>query len=1185
MIVRKFLSLIGIEVLLFGAAAGEVTIDFPGGVLDGTSEEFACMEKKVNFDLPAGEIEFDFKPVYGLEKKYPDRLQTYYLFTALTEKGGIFSGINVNPKTGIPVIWLYGRNPGENGAVFGVQGPFTGKKNEWTRIKVEWNPERMRLSTDGRCMININLKPLKGYHLEFPDSIRIGGGERAPSAHGFFRNFIIRSKEQEKTARAEVRCNPALERLEIFADEKERFHLVAESPNRESSLTVIPGTFPIRKGVRYYVDLPNSVPYEVVAEKDGELKVAFPARFRADMILSPSQGGNLLKNGGFEQGVASWTGDGNVTAEKKMFRSGAQSLKLNLEKVLAEVRCKSEKIPVEPGKSYRFSAFYRQEGTRDDTLFGAYIYLYRDGGNTPHLAATDYEYHNFPKECDAENDWQYTQLTAKVPASWKGSRVEARVLFAVKGYPGTVYWDDADFRLAPPSVAMAGKVADVKEKLNDRELLAYLEKRQPYNAKIVKHNDAPALEVNGKLTSPIPLCSWNSGLAATAADMGLEIIMVDIPVNYWDVVNQSVWQGKDKFDFNRIDTTLRDALKLHPSAKLLLKIGGAYKNFAADVPASRWVDSNGNSPSFRNAGSPSPAYSMISGEVRQACADAYRKICEHIARSPYGKAVIGYKIQFGGDGQWYPADSPWNFKNFDYSEGSRRTVAAGIKEMYRGDLSALRKAWDDPSVTFESIRLPAFQEFNTDRRLLDPSIGTNRRLIDCVLVYHREIVKTIDLFCKTVKESMGRDVIAGTYYTTGGGICHEELLRSEHVDFFATPGSYMRKRNLGAFSTTSLPLASARLHNKMFFEEMDYRNDYSNCGNFTERQYLGVPFDASPENAFNQLRRSFGCILAQGQTGWFMTMGQRCHFTWYGPYSAILKEVAEAARQVISDPVKNDWNGVLFFHEEKQQLYYTTQNQLDHLSSYLSELFPADNGIPWQHYYTSDLANPARPKSRLNIFTGAVGLSEKEIAWIEKEMQKDNNILVFFNDAGAAAPGGFEKNIFRLTGIHVKQRPDILTEPTCSTEGFTDPVAVGLPVFPLYGLSGKIPLHFIDDPGAVPLARYLDSGHIAGVIKRHKNWTAVYFGSLPGLTMNSKMIRALAREAGIQPVAPEGDVFASGNGVLVLHAKTSGMKTLQWKGTCSLIDLATGKIIVRDTEKFTFPMKAGETRWFKKTGK
>ncbi len=286
---------------------------------------------------------------------------------------------------------------------------------------------------------------------------------------------------------------------------------------------------------------------------------------------------------------------------------------------------------------------------------------------------------------------------------------------------------------------------------------------------------------------------------------------------------------------------------------------------------------------------------------------------------------------------------------------------------------------------------------------------------------------------------------------------------------------------------------------------------------------------------------------------------------------------------MISDPVKNDWDGITYFHEEKQQLFYTTQKQLDHLTGHLSELYCADNGIPWQHYYTSDLANPLRPKSKLNIFTSAVGLSEKEITWIEKEMQKDNNILVFFNDTGAAAPGGFEKNIFRLTGIHVKLRPEILTEPICTSEGFTDPIAVGLPVFPLYGLSGKIPLHFIDDPEAVPLARYQGSDYIAGAIKRHKNWTAVYFGSLPCLTMNPKMIRALAKEAGIQPVAPEGDVFASGNGILVLHAKTDGVKTLQWKGACNLIDLATGMTIARDTEKIIFPMKAGETRWFKKT--
>ena len=209
-------------------------------------------------------------------------------------------------------------------------------------------------------------------------------------------------------------------------------------------------------------------------------------------------------------------------------------------------------------------------------------------------------------------------------------------------------------------------------------------------------------------------------------------------------------------------------------------------------------------------------------------------------------------------------------------------------------------------------------------------------------------------------------------------------------------------------------------------------------------------------------------------------------------------------------------------------------------------------------------------------------LTEDQLQYIEKNLQKDGNVLVFFNDAGALSPGGFEKNIRRLTGMNIRLRPEISVSALISGEKNCR-ITSTLPVYSLYCSSMKMPLHYIDDPQATVLARYVNTDYVAGAMKKHKNWTSVYFGNVPDLALNSETTRELALYAGLKPFAPLGDVSTAGNGVLMLHARYAGEKTLQWQGKCDLIDLTTGKKVAENTDKYTFHMEAGQTRWFKQT--
>ena len=158
-------------------------------------------------------------------------------------------------------------------------------------------------------------------------------------------------------------------------------------------------------------------------------------------------------------------------------------------------------------------------------------------------------------------------------------------------------------------------------------------------------------------------------------------------------------------------------------------------------------------------------------------------------------------------------------------------------------------------------------------------------------------------------------------------------------------------------------------------------------------------------------------------------------------------------------------------------------------------------------------------------------------------------------------------------------------------ERFSDPLSKFIKnAPPITGGPFAMPLYYVDDPSAKPLAYLVRSELVGAAVKRHKNWTAVYLSIPLGLAIEPGFIRQLALEAGITPFAPLGEISYAGNGIIAIHATSDGEKTLQWHTPADVADLSTAKIIngksevkiiKRNCKSITVPMKYGETRWFK----
>jgi hypothetical protein len=222
---------------------------------------------------------------------------------------------------------------------------------------------------------------------------------------------------------------------------------------------------------------------------------------------------------------------------------------------------------------------------------------------------------------------------------------------------------------------------------------------------------------------------------------------------------------------------------------------------------------------------------------------------------------------------------------------------------------------------------------------------------------------------------------------------------------------------------------------------------------------------------------------------------------------------------------------------------------------------------------------PGRAEYKVYFFLSAPTISSEQIEWIKKNLQKSGNVLVFVNAAGISSNrGSFEDNIKALTGMRIKYDMNKVSVFRLMPMKSSDRMAEGLKDNVLSEM--KQPLFYVDDNTATTIGKVKGTNKTGWAVKRFKDWTSVYV-SLPG-AFTPELIRNIVAEAGMTPIGPCDDVTTAGNGFMTIHALFNGQKTLRWDKKCDLLDLTCGKLVGRNINTISFPMKAGETRWFRK---
>lgn len=179
-----------------------------------------------------------------------------------------------------------------------------------------------------------------------------------------------------------------------------------------------------------------------------------------------------------------------------------------------------------------------------------------------------------------------------------------------------------------------------------------------------------------------------------------------------------------------------------------------------------------------------------------------------------GKAVAGIHLVGGRDGQWFPHP-------YDGSAGNIAAFRNWLTRHYKGDLAALRKAWGDDAVTFDSATLPLPDEFRQTPYFLDPAIPTHRKLMDAERFRNVAPVETVELLAKAFKEEMGRPVYVSMYYNDViaghdlGKNALREVLQSPWIDGVVGVVDYGWARLPGFSGASVTVLDSPGLHGKI----------------------------------------------------------------------------------------------------------------------------------------------------------------------------------------------------------------------------------------------------------------------------------------------------------------------------------------------------------------------------------
>ena len=631
----------------------------------------------------------------------------------------------------------------------------------------------------------------------------------------------------------------------------------------------------------------------------------------------------------------------------------------------------------------------------------------------------------------------------------------------------------------------------------------------------------------------------------------------------------------DKLDLSPLTRNIRGVLDVNPKAAIFLYLlihpspewrqaHPEEDTGYADANAVEFPDGNVHTMWIDHDADNALRTSLASMKWRASVVKRLNTFLPALARTPEGKALVGLQCAIGIYGEAHY----WGFIDHDPDTGPAMTAyfRHWLREKYRTEKD-LREAWNDPQVSFDTAQVPGTpeREHTSDGIFRDPA--RERKVINYYQCQQHVVADDIILFCKTAKESWPRPLVVGTLYgyffcllgrqATGGHLDVERVLDSPYIDYLRAPMSYSDlARDIGGSGQSRGLLDHVRRHGKLWLDEMDYNT------------FFGDPFYNLSKNTTSWaddialLRRNLSESFTRGMGLFFWDFGPRSvGGSWHQPdLLATIRQLHTLFSNYYTRPFHRDAD-VLFVYDNLVHYYIANSWKREPITEAAIEKASAaayHSGVMFDEIMLADLETIDWSRYKVVIFMDTYYLTDQQRQYIRQHVERDGRQVVW-----NYMPGYTNGQVLRQ---------DFVEEVTgMKLEKFTPPpgvpaVEVNADSLPpvRFSVAFSVPTMAVKDPDAETLGFISDVQHCGLARKRLQDSTS-WYASLP--ITDAALMRAIFRAAGAHIYDDQPDVLYSGGGILTVHTKEGGPRSLRLlNGKEVPLDLKPRSTVILDNE-------------------
>ena len=729
-------------------------------------------------------------------------------------------------------------------------------------------------------------------------------------------------------------------------------------------------------------------------------------------------------------------------------------------------------------------------------------------------------------------------------------------------------------------------------------------------ASVIKgQNGKPALVIDGKeLYGGYMWCGtpgakeFSAPAAKEFARIGIHKYAFDMGHNEWCGPEKGRNTGnvpQDHFDFSGLKERLLMLVEIDPKARFHLRVHlekcGQGNWWVKMYPNELELTENSQGPEYKR---PSfipkiePAQSFASVIWRQQAKDFLRALVRHIKEIGMDDRVIAYHTGYG-----YCLETfKWSAVGIgigDFSKPMQTHFRKWLRKHYKDDVNALKKAWANPDITFETASVPSVKEQlnTTGGTFRDPA--KEQGVIDYYRCFAELNAEVFIDFCRTVKEANGNRALTGGFYgyiydrtdsesfwgagsenhlsglQRSGHLGLKKVLNSPYIDFLVSPYTYYF-RGIGGECSAMMPTESLRIHNKMYMLEDDTRTFLDDDPRYGRIFTL--------EDSIAVLQRNFAQSLTRRWGTWWArwTGIDPSKEPAFGSLLQQFRQLGQWALQFDSAPSAE----IVVLLDEESMLYGNIHNDLYLPLTTNQRIWGLPRiGTPVDYYLLDDLIEGRIPPAKLYIFLNAFKLDTNRRDALTKQLRKDGRTALWIYAPGYIKDDKLSMaNMTELTGFTFG-KSEFSWGPKMHITNFAHPITKGLTEDSFWGTTNPIgPVFYLEDKDAVNLGEVV---HTMGLcmpgfgLKEYDDYNSV-FVSVPDIP--AAVLRGIARYAGVHLYSEAGDVLYASAEFVAIHTKGGGQRTIRLpKKAEAVYNLYDRKQVATDVSEFTVELKPKST--------